>query len=70
MNISQKINLLIYSPVSGTIGELDFRISTCYDRWQLGTNLPSVKPFVTMNHEQVLELMNTSAWTPTDPDGE
>ena len=35
-----KINLLIYSPVSGTIGELDFRIPACYDRWQLGTNLP------------------------------
>jgi len=30
----------------------------------------SVTPFVTMNHEQALELMATSAWTPTDPDGE
>ena len=44
-------------------------------KWEEG-HLPtfiedgSVKPFVTMNHEQVLELMNTSAWTPTDPDGE
>ena len=35
-----KINLLIYSSGSGNIGELDFRNSTCYDRWQLGTNLP------------------------------
>lgn len=30
----------------------------------------SVTPFVTMNHEQVLELMNTSAWSDNDPDGE
>jgi hypothetical protein len=35
-----KLNLLIYSSGSGNIGELDFRNSTCYDRWQLGTNLP------------------------------
>jgi hypothetical protein len=35
-----KINLLIYSSGSGNIGELDFRNSTCYDRWQLGANLP------------------------------
>lgn len=44
-------------------------------KWEIG-HLPafiedgSVTPFVTMNHEQVLELMTTSAWTPTDPDGE
>ena len=30
----------------------------------------SVTPFVTMDHEQVLELMATSAWTDNDPDGE
>lgn len=30
----------------------------------------SVTPFVTMNHEQVLELMSKPTWTPTDPDGE
>ncbi len=30
----------------------------------------SVIPFVTMNHEQVLELMATSAWSDNDPDGE
>ena len=30
----------------------------------------SVTPFVTMNHEQVLELMATSAWSDNDPDGE
>ena len=30
----------------------------------------SVTPFVTMNHEQVLELMNTPAWTSDGPDGE
>lgn len=33
-----KINLLIYS--SGSIGELDFRNSTCYNRWYLDNNLP------------------------------
>ena len=44
-------------------------------KWTDG-NLPtfivdgSVTPFVTMNHEQVLELMATSAWTNEDPDGE
>lgn len=44
-------------------------------KWKNGS-LPSfiedgsVKPFVTMNHEQALELMNTSAWTDNDPDGE
>tara|TARA_R110002020_G_scaffold420987_1_gene630114 strand:+ start:1214 stop:1468 length:255 start_codon:yes stop_codon:yes gene_type:complete len=30
----------------------------------------SVTPFVTMNHEQTLELMATSAWSDNDPDGE
>lgn len=35
-----KINLLLYSSGSGSIGELDFRNSTCYDRWQLEANLP------------------------------
>ena len=44
-------------------------------KWNKGS-LPSfiedgsVTPFVTMNHEQVLELMNTSAWSNNDPDGE
>ena len=30
----------------------------------------SVTPFVTMNHEQVLELMSKPTWTPTDSDDE
>ncbi len=30
----------------------------------------SVTPFVTMNHEQVLKLMSTSAWSNPEPDGE
>ena len=44
-------------------------------KWEIG-HLPSfiedgsVTPFVTMNHEQTLELMNTSAWSNSDPDGE
>ena len=42
-------------------------------KWENG-QLPSfiedgsVKPFVTMNHEQTLELMTTSAWSPPEED--
>jgi hypothetical protein len=42
-------------------------------KWEIG-HLPSfiedgsVKPFVTMNHEQTLELMATSAWSPPEED--
>lgn len=42
-------------------------------KWENG-NLPafiedgSVTPFVTMNHDQTLELMATSAWSPPESD--